>query len=343
MHKILVTGAAGFIGSNFIDRLISETDLDILILDNLTYAANIKNLPSNILLNGEKDRCQFFHGNIMNEGIVNTLVSQSDYVIHFAAETHVTRSIYDNKHFFETDVIGTQCIANAVLKYKKSIKKFIHISTSEVYGTARTLLMNEEHALNAASPYAAAKCGADRLVYSYWNTYQIPAIIVRPFNSYGPRQHLEKAIPRFITNAILKEDIVIHGDGLARRDYIFVDDLCTALVQLIKDDNPKLFGEVINIGSGKDISIVEIANDILSLMKSSVKIKFIGDRPGQVFRHTADITKAKNIINWQPTTSWNEGILKTINWYVNNKENWIDQLWMRRVPIINALGKREFH
>jgi dTDP-glucose 4,6-dehydratase len=343
MQKILVTGGAGFIGSNFIEKLLAQTDLDVFILDNLTYAANLKNLPSNILLNSQNDRCQFFHGNIINEGIVNNLVSQSDYIVHFAAETHVTRSIYDNKHFFETDVIGTQCIANAVLKNREKIKKFIHISTSEVYGSAESTLMDESHVLNPASPYAAAKCGADRLVYSYWNTYKIPAIIIRPFNNYGPRQHLEKAIPRFITNAILGEDIIIHGDGSARRDYIFVDDLCIALIDLISNDNQSLFGEVINIGSGKDISILEIANDILKLMQSNTKIKFVGDRPGQVFRHTADFTKARAAINWKPTTLWSEGISKTINWYLNNKENWAEQLWMRKVPIINASGKREFH
>lgn len=343
MAKILITGGAGFIGSNFVHKLLKNTEMDIFILDSLTYAANLRNLPDNILLNTEKDRCHFFHGDIIDEGIVDDLVSKSDYIIHFAAETHVTRSIHDNKKFFETEVIGTQRLANATAKYKNKIKKFIHISTSEVYGTALTKEMNETHPLNPCSPYAAAKCGADRLIYSYWRTYDLPMIIVRPFNNYGPRQHLEKVIPRFITSAILKEEIVIHGDGSAQRDYIYVDDLCNALMKLLELNKKNIFGEVINIGSGKDISVIEIAQTIIDHLGSSVKIAHVGNRPGQVARHTCDYQKAKNLLNWEPLISWEEGIKRTIQWYVDNPKNWQDQLWMRKVPIINLSGEKEFH
>ena len=227
--KILVTGGAGFIGSNFVRHIYKKyPDYKIIVLDALTYAGSIENLPININENSD-ERLAFWYGNVKNGELVDTLISQSDVVVHFAAETHVTRSIYDNFLFFETDVLGTQTIANAVLKYKDRIERFIHISTSEVYGTARKEFMDEEHPLMPMSPYASAKAGADRLVYSYWATYEIPAIIIRPFNNYGPYQHLEKAVPRFVTSCILNEPIRVHGDGGAARDYIFVEDACMAI------------------------------------------------------------------------------------------------------------------
>ena len=176
--KILVTGGAGFIGSNFVRHIYKKyPDYKIIVLDALTYAGSIENLPININENSD-ERLAFWYGNVKNGELVDTLISQSDVVVHFAAETHVTRSIYDNFLFFETDVLGTQTIANAVLKYKDRIERFIHISTSEVYGTARKEFMDEEHPLMPMSPYASAKAGADRLVYSYWATYEIPAIII---------------------------------------------------------------------------------------------------------------------------------------------------------------------
>jgi dTDP-glucose 4,6-dehydratase len=179
---ILVTGGAGFIASNFVRYILEKyTNYRVLVLDCLSYAGNPDNFNSGVM---ESARFSFWYGNVRNPDIVNTLVSQSDVVVHMAAETHVARSIYDNAVFFETDVLGTQVVANAVLK-NRNVERFIHVSTSEVYGTALTEPMTEEHPLNAASPYASAKTGADRLVYSYYLTYGIPAIIVRPFNNYG--------------------------------------------------------------------------------------------------------------------------------------------------------------
>ena len=162
-------------------------------------------------------------------------------------------NIFDNKIFYTTDVIGTQVVANAVLKHYESVERFIHISTSEVYGTALTTPMTEEHALNPMSPYASAKAGADRLVYSYWATYGIPAVIVRPFNNYGPRQHLEKVIPRFITSALKNVPMTVHGDGSARRDWLHVNDTCERLELIINAPLEKVQGEVFNIGSGHDL------------------------------------------------------------------------------------------
>jgi dTDP-glucose 4,6-dehydratase len=341
---ILVTGGAGFMGSNFVRFIYNKyPDYKIIILDALTYAGSTENLPVDINKN-ETNRIVFWYGDVRNGELVDSLVSQSNVVIHFAAETHVTRSIYDNFHFFETDVLGTQTIANAVVKYKDRIKKLIHISTSEVYGTARKKLIDEEHPLMPMSPYAAAKAGADRLVYSYQVTYQIPTVIIRPFNIYGPYQHLEKVIPRFITSCILNEELRVHGDGSASRDYLYIDDLCRAIDLVIHSEIEKIKGEVFNVASGVHRSILSIAQDIVKLMgKDKSMITFVGDRPGQVFRHTADITKFKKGFDWNPTISWEEGLKKTIDWYKNNRQWWEKKLWMRMVPIITASGKKEWH
>lgn len=342
---ILVTGGAGFIGSKFVRHIYNKySDYRIIILDALTYAGHVSNLPINLNENINNERLSFWYGNVRNGELVDTLVSQSDIVVHFAAETHVTRSIYDNFLFFETDVLGTQTIVNAVLKYRDKIERFIHISTSEVYGTARKELMDEEHPLMPMSPYASAKAGADRLVYSYWATYEIPAVIIRPFNNYGPYQHLEKAIPRFITSCILNEPIRVHGDGSAARDYIFVEDMCMAVDMIMHADIKRVRGEVFNVASGVHRSMLSIAQDVVRMMRKEESIiTFVGDRPGQVFRHTGDITKIRDVLKWEPRVTWEKGLEKTIQWYKENKKWWEKQLWMRAVPIITKSGKKELH
>src|SRR5947209_3147610 len=342
MKTILVTGGAGFIGSNFVRHLYNKyPEYRLLVVDALTYAGNVKNCPDGALGSA---RYEFWYGDVRNGELMDTLVSQSDVVVHMAAESHVTRSIYDNRLFFETDVIGTQTVANAIVKHRNRVERFIHISTSEVYGSALADQMSEEHPLNPMSPYASAKCGADRLVYSYWTTYNIPAAIVRPFNNYGPYQHLEKAIPRFITSCILKEPLTVHGDGLAKRDWIFVEEHCEALDRLLHTDIDKIRGQVINIGTGRDKSILEVAEAVLRAMgPADSRIQFIGDRPGQVFRHTCDASKVRALIDWEPRLSFEEGLERTIRWYRDNESWWQHQMWMRHIPIITAAGKREMH
>ncbi len=313
----------------------------LLVLDALTYAGSVSNLPEGSF---DNNRFEFWYGDVRNAELVDTLVSQSDIVVHFAAETHVTRSIYDNLLFFETDVIGTQIVANAIEKYRKRIERFVHVSTSEVYGTARSEMMDEEEPLFPMSPYASAKVGADRLVYSYWATYETPAIIVRPFNNFGPRQHLEKAIPRFITSCMLEENLMVHGDGSAQRDYLFIQDTCDAIDLLMHTDIEKVQGEVFNIASGVHRSIHSVAQDIVETMKpEKSKVVFVGERPGQVFRHTGCYSKLTKTTGWEPKVTWEEGLNKTIEWYHTNRDWWKQQLWMRAVPIITRNGKREMH
>lgn len=344
LKTILITGGAGFIGSAFTHYIYNKySDYRIIVVDALTYAGSIENLPVPIWAENNV-RFEFWYGNVVNGELMDTLVSQADFVVHFAAESHVTRSIYDNAQFFQTDVIGTQIVANAVCKYKNRIERFIHISTSEVYGTALSEKMNEEHPLNPMSPYAAAKAGADRLVYSYWRTYDIPAVIIRPFNNYGPRQHLEKVVPRFITSTILNEQLRVHGDGSSSRDFIFVDDNCEAIDLILHAPAEKVVGEVFNVGSGEHRSILSIAHDVIEAICHDKRCYVhISDRPGQVFRHTADTSKIKDTLGWMPQTSWAEGLLQTIDWYKNHPKWWEKQMFLRAVPIITKDGNKELH
>lgn len=340
--KILITGAAGFIGSNVLEYLFNKyRDYEFTVLDSLTYAGNLKNFPPQIK---DSPRFRFIYDDITNASIVDKIVSESNIVIHCAAETHVTRSIYDNVKFFQTDVLGTQAIANAVYHHKDKVERLIHVSTCEVYGQAKTKKMDESHPLNPHSPYAAAKAGADRLVYSYYITYGIPAIILRPFNIYGPRQHLEKAIPRFITSAILHEPLTVHGTGTPERDYMYVDDLSAAIDLLVHAPIEKVKGEVFNVGFGKAISIIDIARLVAKYMKiPKSQIKFVKDRPGQVSTFACDFSKFKKLFSWTPKKDFNEGLKETIEWYKNNIDVWKQQTWLRSVPIMLPDGTIELH
>jgi dTDP-glucose 4,6-dehydratase len=344
IKTILITGGAGFIGSNFV-RYIAQNypEYRIVVLDALTYAGSTDNLPEE-MRQADHPRMRFWYGDVVNAELVNTLVAEADYVVHFAAETHVTRSIFDNRLFFQTDVMGAHTVANAVLKSNGRVKRFVHISSSEVYGTAERPLMDEEHSLKPMSPYASAKCGADRLVYSYWATYRIPATIVRPFNTFGPRQHLEKVIPRFVTAALLNEKLTVHGTGVAARDFVFVEDICRGIDMIIHADDSKIIGEVLNLATGEDRSILSIARDVLRLMGGRESdIIFHGERPGQVMRHSGDATKAKRLVGWKPTKTWEQGLAETIDWYTANRPWWEKHIWMRQIPIITATGRREYH
>lgn len=319
------------------------------MLDALTYAGDVKNIPERI----RKTRnFRFVYGDVRNAKLVQYLISKVTDVIHFAAETHIPRSIYDDANFFETDVLGTHKIASAVLNNRKNIDCFIHISTSEVYGTAESRVMTEDHPLNPESPYAAAKTGADRLVSSYYLTYKIPSVILRPFNQFGPRQHLEKLIPRFITNIISGEPLTIHGTGRSMRDFTYVLDLARAIDLVLHAPKEKVLGQVFNVGTGRSFSINQIAQLIPYLMNKNykkTKLQFnhsvmnIGDRPGQVFRHTASYAKIQKTLNWKPLVKFENGLKKTIDWYLKNQQWWQDKMWMRLVPIETEKGKIEMH
>lgn len=318
MKTTLVTGGAGFIGSHFVEKLFDETDDHILVLDVFTYAASPENIRSDIR---ESSRFELVRGNVCNAPLVNELVTRSNRVVHFAAESHVARSLFADRLFFETDVLGTHSIASAVSQ-NKSIEKFVHISTSEVYGSAVHAPMDEYHPLLPCTPYAAAKAGADRLVHAYLETYKIPAVIIRPFNNYGPRQHVEKVVPRFITQALLGEELTVHGTGRCTRDWIYVGDTCEGVMKALVASNS--VGQVYNLGTGIDTSIREVAATIKSIVgeESRSVIKYVTERPGQVQQHLADTRKARRDLNFSARVHFWEGLVKTIEWYKANRAWW---------------------
>jgi dTDP-glucose 4,6-dehydratase len=338
---VLITGGAGFIGSNFLDYLYRKyPDYHLIVLDALTYAGSPDNIADEIK---SSKRFEFWYGNVTNDDLVSQLISRADAVVHFAAESHVARSIYDNKIFYVTDVLGTQAVSNAVVR-NKNVERFIHISTSEVYGTAETNPMTEQHPLNPLSPYASAKAGADRLVYSYIASYNMPACILRPFNQFGPKQHLEKVIPRFITSALLNEPLTVHGDGSAIRDWLYVEETCQRIDKVLHAPLEKIQGEVFNFGSGFDLDVKSIATMILDILgKPKNLVSYIGDRPGQVHHHISNTDKSTRVLGIAPAKPFEDGLKKTIEWYSNNRAWWEKLMWMRTVPIMTASGKVEYH
>lgn len=320
--KVFLTGAAGFIGSNFLQYMFDKyPEYQFVVLDALTYAGTLDNIPSYIQ---SSDRFQFVKGSIVDETLVDSLMEDCNFVVHFAAETHVTRSIIDDYDFFSTDVLGTRSLMQGLINHTDSIERFVHISTSEVYGTAEYIPMDELHPLNPRSPYAAAKAGADRLVYAYACTYDIPVMIIRPFNNYGPRQHVEKMIPHFITNALLGIPITIHGNGLQKRDWIYVEDACKGIDKVLHvEDFSKVKNQVINLGSENGISVLEIAQLILRELNLPENfLVFIEDRPGQVECHFGSNQKAYELLAWKPIINMSEGIKTTIRWYKENQSLW---------------------
>lgn len=319
MKRILVTGGMGFIGSCFVRRLMrTQPDVHVYVVDALTYAGNCANLPETVW---NDDRFLFWHASIGDRDLMKRLVSRVDAVVHFAAETHVDLSIYDTNPFVDTDVKGTQILLDAVRRHP--VERFVHISTSEVYGTAVTAPMAEDHPLNPRSPYASAKCGADRLVYSYVMTFGLPAVILRPFNNYGPYQHIEKAIPCFITQALHDLPIPLHGDGASSRDWLFVEDCCAGVEQALLADVKAIKGEVINLGTGIDTPVRTVAQKTLDrLRKPASLIQQLPDRPGQVSRHISSTEKARDLLGWRATTTLEEGLDATVQWYLENEVWW---------------------
>ncbi|HUR78337.1 MAG TPA: GDP-mannose 4,6-dehydratase [Acidimicrobiales bacterium] len=333
MTNLLITGGAGFIGSAFVERMYDERpEVHLTVLDALTYAGSLDNIPERARASS---RFRFVHASINDEPVIRNEVQRADRIIHFAAETHVARSLESDRVFFETDVLGTQCVANAIVRWGQRVERLVHISTSEVYGTAADHgLMDEEHALNPTSPYAAAKAGADRLIYSYVETYNLPAVIVRPFNNYGPKQHLEKAVPRFITSALLGEPLRVHGQGDASRDWIFVDDTVRGIDLILHADLGQVQGEVFNLGTGAEVSILELARRVLSLSGGSEsQIEFMEDRIGQVVRHAADTDKTASALRFRPETNLGEGLERTFRWYADNPEWWKARVSLREVEV----------
>ena len=316
--RILVTGGAGFISSNMIRYLLDETDHDVVTMDALTYAGNMANLADVI----DNKRLEFIRGDIRNVGEVTRALEGIDVIVNAAAESHVSKSIeFGGGEFVTTNVEGTQVLLDAMRDHPN--ERFILISSSEVYGTAETEPMDEDHPLNPRSPYAATKAGGDRLVYSYACTYGMPVAVIRPFNNYGPYQHPEKVIPRFITQALRDRPLTVHGNGAASRDWLFVEDTSRAIAAALAAPIGPLQGEAINVATGVDVPVLEIAERILdALGKPRSLINFVDDRPGQVDRHIGSTDRAAELISWRAQTSFADGLERTVAWYRENESWW---------------------
>jgi dTDP-glucose 4,6-dehydratase len=316
--RVLVTGGAGFISSNVIRHLLTATPHEVVSLDALTYAGNLENLADVI----SHERLSFVHGDIRDVELVREIAAGVDVIVNAAAESHVEKSIEEGaSEFVTTNVEGTQILLDAIRA--APVERFVLISSSEVYGTAESAPMTEEHPLNPRSPYAATKAGADRLAYSYFVTYGLPIVILRPFNNYGPRQHPEKVIPRFVTSALSDEPLTVHGDGHASRDWLFVDDDAEAIEAVIEAPLESVAGEVLNIATGIDISVSEIADLVLETLGKPASLKeHVPERPGQVDRHIGSTEKAARLVDWAARTSFEEGLGRTVAWYRENEAWW---------------------
>ena len=316
--RILVTGGAGFISSSFVRHLLAATPHDVVSLDALTYAGNVDNL-SDVM---GHERLSFVHGDIRNRELVGEIVREVDVIINAAAESHVEKSIVEGaREFVTTNVEGTQILLDAIRE--DPVERLVLISSSEVYGTAESAPMDEEHALNPRSPYAATKAGADRLAYSYHVTYGLPIVIVRPFNNYGPYQHPEKVVPRFITQALADLPLTVHGDGHASRDWLYVQDHAEAIDAVLAADIDDIAGEVLNIATGVDISVSRIADIVLEQLGKPTSLKVhLPERPGQVDRHIGSTEKAERLLGWRAATSFEDGLARTITWYEQNRPWW---------------------
>jgi len=315
MVEVLVTGGAGFIGSNFVRRAhAGHPDWHITTLDKLTYAGRLENLRDVM----DSPRHRFVRGDVADAAIAGPLVRAAEIVVHFAAETHVDRSILAAGEFIHTDVFGTFVLLEAAREAKR-LRRFVQISTDEVYGSVPHGHSRETDELRPRNPYSASKAGADRLAYSYWATYGVPVIITRASNNYGTHQFPEKVIPLFVTNAIDNQPVPLYGDGLNVRDWLHVDDHCRAVDRLIEQGAA---GEVYNVGGGNEVANIDLTRRILSLTdRPTSLIKPVADRPGHDRRYALDSSKLRGL-GWRPEVAFDDGLAATVAWYRENEWWW---------------------
>lgn len=314
--KLLVTGGAGFIGTNFVKKVLNGTYKNIsklVVLDALTYAGAISNFSKNELAGFE-----FHKGDIRDSGLVNKIVPNVDTIINFAAESHVDRSIQGSDTFVDTNVLGVNVLLNASLRHK--VERYFQVSTDEVYGSIDSGSWDETCALHPNSPYSATKASADLLILAFNKTYGLNTVISRCSNNFGPYQHPEKLIPKLITSAIIGDDLPIYGDGLNIRDWLYVEDHCDALNGLLLNGQP---GEIYNVGGGTELTNLEVVHSVLNhFPNSNSQIKYVQDRLGHDQRYSVAVTKISNLIDFRPSRSFENFISSTIKWYLDNESWW---------------------
>lgn len=309
IHKILVTGGAGFIGSAFVRQVVSRgcgSGISVIIVDNLTYAGDIKRLAA------AKGKYKFYKTDISDKPGIQSIFKREkpDTVVHFAAETHVDRSILDPTSFLKTNIIGTQVLIDAARRH--SVKKFVHISTDEVYGDIKKGRFTEDSPIRPNSPYAASKAAADLLIRSYIRTYKFPAVIIRPSNNYGPWQYPEKFIPLAILKLSRGEKIPVYANGKNVREWLYVEDCAKGVLKIIKKGRT---GQIYNLGSREKMENIAVAKLLLKIMgKKSDMIEFVKDRPGHDFRYSLSSHKVFNETGWSNSLGFKKGLVKTADW-----------------------------
>jgi len=314
--RLLVTGGAGFIGSNFVRRIVDGTlsgISSITVLDKLTYAGRLSNL--NML---PKDSFEFIKGDICDSTLIDSLTKKSNAVINFAAESHVDRSITAARDFVETNILGTQTLLSYALK--NEVSTFVQVSTDEVYGTIDEGSWSEESPLLPNSPYSASKASADLIARSYHRTFGLDVRVTRCSNNYGPHQYPEKVIPLFVTNLIDGKKVPLYGNGLNVRDWLHVDDHCKGIHAVLNKGKP---GQIYNIGGGRELNNRELTDTILALMgRDSTSIEYVEDRLGHDLRYSVSYEKISRELGYQPQVTFEQGLLETINWYKENESWW---------------------
>lgn len=315
MVEVLVTGGAGFIGSNFVEfALAAHPDWRITTLDKLTYAGRLENLREVM----DHPRHRFVRGDVADAAVARPLVAAAEVVVHFAAETHVDRAIQDAGAFIRTDVYGTFVLL-AAAREAPGLRRFLQISTDEVYGSVAAGASTETDELRPRNPYAASKAGADRLAYSYWATHGVPVVIARASNNYGPRQFPEKMIPLFVSNALDNLPLPLYGDGRQRRDWLHVTDHCRALDLLLERGRP---GETYNVGGGSELENVALTRLILDLLdRPASLLRHVPDRPGHDRRYRLDTAKLR-ALGWTPQIEFGPGLRAVVEWYRDNEWWW---------------------
>ncbi len=317
--RILVTGAAGFIGSNYVRRLIGgeypgHEDARVVVLDKLTYAGNLANLEPVMA----DPRLRFVQGDILDAELVDDLMTETDVVVHFAAESHVDRSIDGGGDFVLTNVLGTQVLLDAARR--RNVSRFVHVSTDEVYGSIESGSWTEDHLLEPNSPYSASKAGSDLLARAYSRTHGLDVVITRCSNNYGPYQYPEKVIPLFITNLMDGLTVPLYGEGLNVRDWLHVDDHCRG-IQLVFDKGRA--GEIYNIGGGTELTNRELTERLLAAVGADwSSVRRVADRKGHDLRYSVDISKISDELGYQPQVDFGRGLAETIAWYRENRAWW---------------------
>jgi len=311
--RVVVTGACGFIGSNLVRKLVEIAGIDVVAVDALTYAGNLRNLD------GVGPRVRFVRGDVRDREAMTSVLADADAVLHLAAESHVDRSIADARPFVETNVLGTAVLLDAARE--AGVRRVVLISTDEVYGSLGANGLFTEHSpLAPSSPYAASKAASDLLALAYHRTYGLPVIVTRCSNNFGPYQFPEKLIPLVTLRAIRREPIPLYGNGLNVRDWIHVEDHCRALIRVLEAGEP---GAVYNISAHEERTNLQVVQAILALVGApSTLVRFVSDRPGHDFRYALDSRKLRREVGWQPVWTFDEGLAATVRWYQENEAWW---------------------